>query len=67
MKARWINTEIATCAIAVRVWVGHFVNVYDRFLIILPRGLRDATRCAPKRVNGKAAQVSILVGGDLKR
>ena len=37
-----------------RPWKGHIVIVLDRFLI-LPRGRRNATRRAPKRVNGKAA------------
>ena len=64
MNAWWMNAEIATCAIAghaanwlhgqSRLWNGHIVIVYDRFLI-LPRGRRNATRRAPKRVNGKAA------------
>ena len=59
-----MKAEIATCAIAGRAanwprgqsrpWKGHIVIVLDRFLI-LPRGRRNATRRAPKRVNGKAA------------
>ena len=64
INARWINAEIATCAIAgraanwprgqSRVWKLPIAIVSDRFLI-LPRGRRNATRRAPKRVNGKAA------------
>ena len=64
MNARRINAEIATCAIAgraanwprgqSRAWKGQIVNVCGRFLF-LPRGRRNATRRAPKRVNGKAA------------
>ena len=64
MNARWMNAEIATCAIAGRAanwprgqsrpWKGHIVIVLDPFLI-LPRGRRNATRHAPKRVNEKAA------------
>ena len=59
-----MNAEIATCAIAGRAanwtrgqsrpWKGHIVIVLDPFLI-LPRDRRNATRRAPKRVNGKAA------------
>ena len=55
------NAEIATCAIAGRAanwprgqsrpWKGHIVIVLEGFLI-LPRGRRNATRPAPKRVNG---------------
>ena len=60
MNARWINAEIAICTIAgrtrsqSRVWKLHIVIVSDRFLILL-RGRPNATRRAPKRVNGKAA------------
>ena len=64
INARWMNAEIARCAISgraanwprgqSRTWEGHIVIVSDRFLI-LPRGRRNATRRAPKRVNGKAA------------
>ena len=64
MDGQWVNSEIATCAIAgtaknwprgqSRVWNGHIVNVYDQFSI-LPRGSRNATHRPPKRVNGKAA------------
>ena len=56
MNARWINAEIATCALAGRaanlvyyIWEDHIFNLYDRFLI-LPLGRRT-----PKRMNGKAA------------
>ena len=55
MNARWMNAEIATCAIAGRAanwphgqsrsWEGHIVIVSARFLI----------RRTPKRVPGKAA------------
>ena len=63
VNARWMNAEIATCAIGraassprgqSRPWKGHIVIVLDRFLI-LPRGRRNATRRAPKHVKGKAA------------
>ena len=64
MNARWMNAEIATCAIAgraanwphgqSRLWEGHIVIVSNQFLI-LPRGRRNATHRAPKRVNRKAA------------
>ena len=56
MNARWMNAEIATCAIAGRAanWPHsqsrHIVIVSDRFLI-LPRGRRNATHRSPKRVN----------------
>ena len=53
-----MNAEIATYAIAgrgqSRPWKGHIVIVLHPFLI-LRRGRRNATRRAPKRVNGKAA------------
>ena len=58
MNARWINAVIATCAItgraAHRVYGKVTFLMYDRFLIP-PRGRRNATRRAPKRVSRNVA------------
>ena len=57
MNERWINAEIATCAISRAassprcqslLWKGHIVIISDRFWI-LPCGRRNATRRALKR------------------
>ena len=48
----WPRGELAVRPIA-SMEMSHWI-VLDRFLILL-RGRRNATRCAPKRVNGKAA------------
>ena len=61
MNARWINAEIATVPIACTMETSHIVIVSDRFLF-MPRGRRNATRLAPKRVNGKADLDFKIVG-----